>query len=76
MDTYEQLCHFVRTVSEGSPVRHFVVHCRKVSNTIELSLYSLLRKRCLCKYSAGNFVLLTSLSNSYASITGTRLNEQ
>lgn len=29
MDTYEQLCHFVRTVSEGSPVRHFVVHCRK-----------------------------------------------
>jgi len=34
VDTYEQLCHFVRTVSEGSPVRHFVVHCRKVSNTV------------------------------------------
>ena len=29
MDSYEQLCHFVQTVSRGSPVRHFVVHCRK-----------------------------------------------
>ena len=28
-DSYEQLCNFVRVVSEGSPVRHFVVHCRK-----------------------------------------------
>jgi tRNA-dihydrouridine synthase A len=29
VDSYQQLCDFVRTVSEGSPVRHFVVHCRK-----------------------------------------------
>lgn len=29
LDSYEQLCHFVRTVSEGSPVRHFLIHCRK-----------------------------------------------
>jgi len=28
-DSYEQLCGFVRVVSEASPVRHFVVHCRK-----------------------------------------------
>ena len=28
-DSYEQLCNFVRVVSERSPVRHFVVHCRK-----------------------------------------------
>ena len=28
-DSYEQLCEFVRVVSERSPVRHFVVHCRK-----------------------------------------------
>lgn len=29
MDSYEQLQRFVRIVSEGSPVRHFVVHARK-----------------------------------------------
>ncbi len=29
MDSYEQLKAFVRTVSEGSPVRHFIVHARK-----------------------------------------------
>ena len=29
MDSYQQLCDFVRIVSEGSPVRHFIVHCRK-----------------------------------------------
>ena len=29
VDSYEQLCGFVRVVSEQSPVRHFVVHCRK-----------------------------------------------
>lgn len=29
VDSYQQLCNFVRTVSEGSPVRHFIVHCRK-----------------------------------------------
>ena len=28
-DSYEQLCNFVRVVSEQSPVRHFIVHCRK-----------------------------------------------
>ena len=28
-DSFELLCNFVRTVSEGSPVRHFIVHCRK-----------------------------------------------
>ena len=28
-DSYALLCNFVRIVSEGSPVRHFVVHCRK-----------------------------------------------
>ena len=28
-DSYALLCNFVRVVSEGSPVRHFVVHCRK-----------------------------------------------
>jgi tRNA-dihydrouridine synthase A len=29
VDTYEQLCRFVRTVSERSGVAHFVVHARK-----------------------------------------------
>lgn len=29
VDSYEQLVRFVRVVSEGSPVRHFVVHSRK-----------------------------------------------
>ena len=29
VDSYQQLCDFVRIVSEGSPVRHFIVHCRK-----------------------------------------------
>jgi tRNA-dihydrouridine synthase A len=29
VDSYQQLCDFVRTVSGGSPVRRFVVHCRK-----------------------------------------------
>lgn len=29
VDSYKQLCHFVRTVSEGAPVRHFLIHCRK-----------------------------------------------
>lgn len=29
VDSYEQLQRFVRIVSEGSPVRHFVVHARK-----------------------------------------------
>ena len=28
-DSYAQLCTFVRVVSEGSPVRHFVIHARK-----------------------------------------------
>ena len=28
-DTYGELCEFVRVVSEGAPVTHFVVHCRK-----------------------------------------------
>ena len=28
-DSYGQLCDFVRVVSQQSPVRHFVVHCRK-----------------------------------------------
>ena len=28
-DSYEQLCRFVRTVSQRSRVRHFVVHARK-----------------------------------------------
>jgi hypothetical protein len=28
-DSYEQLARFVKVVSEGSPVRHFVVHARK-----------------------------------------------
>ncbi|GIL92753.1 hypothetical protein Vretimale_11743 [Volvox reticuliferus] len=28
-DTYAQLYEFVRVVSEGSPVRHFVIHARK-----------------------------------------------
>lgn len=28
-DTYEQLHHFVQTVAEGSPVRHFIIHARK-----------------------------------------------
>lgn len=29
VDSYEQLQAFVRTVSLGSPVRHFIVHARK-----------------------------------------------
>ena len=29
MDSYEELCHFIRTVSERSGVRHFVMHARK-----------------------------------------------
>ncbi len=29
VDSYEQLQHFVSVVSEGSPVRHFIVHARK-----------------------------------------------
>lgn len=29
LDSYEELCNFVRTVSEGSPVCHFLIHCRK-----------------------------------------------
>ncbi len=29
VDSYQQLCDFVRIVSEGSSVRHFIVHCRK-----------------------------------------------
>lgn len=29
VDSYQQLCDFVRIVSEGSPVLHFIVHCRK-----------------------------------------------
>lgn len=28
-DTYDWLCHFIRTVSENSPVRHFIIHARK-----------------------------------------------
>ena len=28
-DSYEELCDFVRVVSEGSGVRHFVLHSRK-----------------------------------------------
>ncbi len=29
VDSYEELCHFIRTVSERSGVRHFVMHARK-----------------------------------------------
>lgn len=29
VDSYAQLHEFVRVVSEGSPVRHFIVHSRK-----------------------------------------------
>ena len=29
MDSYEELCHFIRTVSERSRVRHFIMHARK-----------------------------------------------
>ena len=28
-DSYEALCTFIRTVSEQSSVRHFIMHCRK-----------------------------------------------
>ncbi|GAB4818729.1 hypothetical protein N2152v2_005775 [Parachlorella kessleri] len=28
-DTYEELCSFIKTVSEGSPVTHFIIHARK-----------------------------------------------
>lgn len=28
-DSYEELCRFIRTVSEGSPVTHFIIHARK-----------------------------------------------
>ena len=29
VDSYEELCHFISTVSERSGVKHFVVHARK-----------------------------------------------
>ena len=29
VDSYEELCSFIRTVSERSGVKHFVVHARK-----------------------------------------------
>jgi tRNA-dihydrouridine synthase len=29
VDSYEELCHFIRTVSERSGVRHFIMHARK-----------------------------------------------
>ena len=29
VDSYKELCHFIRTVSERSGVRHFVMHARK-----------------------------------------------
>ncbi|KAK9829203.1 hypothetical protein WJX72_004471 [[Myrmecia] bisecta] len=29
VDSYEELCHFIHTVAEGSPVRHFHMHSRK-----------------------------------------------
>ena len=29
VDSYEQLLTFVRTVSGGSPVTHFIIHTRK-----------------------------------------------
>jgi hypothetical protein len=29
VDTYEAVHNFVRIVSEGSPVRHFIIHARK-----------------------------------------------
>lgn len=28
-DSYPELAHFIRTVSEGSAVRHFIIHARK-----------------------------------------------
>jgi len=28
-DTYPELAHFIRTVAEGSAVRHFIIHARK-----------------------------------------------
>lgn len=28
LDSYEQLCTFIRTVSEAAPVRHFIMHAR------------------------------------------------
>ena len=28
-DSYEALCTFIKTVSEQSSVRHFIMHCRK-----------------------------------------------
>eukprot|EP00898_Chlorokybus_atmophyticus_P000401 jgi/Chlat1/1361/Chrsp119S01759 len=29
METYEELCNFIETVSTRSPVRHFIIHARK-----------------------------------------------
>lgn len=28
-DSYPELAHFIRTVAEGSAVRHFIIHARK-----------------------------------------------
>jgi hypothetical protein len=28
-DSYQELCNFIKTVSEGSPVTHFIIHARK-----------------------------------------------